>query len=120
MEDTMVLGRRIPKGTVLLGITATGWEDSSTPVYSGDSADDEDAVARSQRLQGVRTDKTARKYGFWQAGTGKRFMPERWLDEAGQFDSNAGPSLPFSTGQRACFGKNLAVSTVVLQPILWV
>lgn len=113
----MVLGRRIPKGTVLLGITATGWEDTSTPVYAGDSADDEDTVARSQRLQGVRTDKTARKYGFWEAGTGRRFMPERWLDEAGLFDPNAGPSLPFSTGQRACFGKNLAVSSTPSHPL---
>jgi hypothetical protein len=114
----MVLGRRIPKGTVLLGITATGWEDASTPVYAGDSADDEDTIARSQRLQGVRTDKTARKYGFWEAGTGRKFMPERWIDAAGLFDPNAGPSLPFSTGQRACFGKNLAVSGFPSRPLI--
>ena len=49
-----------------------------------------------------------RRVGYWAAGTGRSFDPERWLVD-GQFDSNAGPSLPFSAGQRGCFGKALAV-----------
>lgn len=48
--------------------------------------------------------------GRWAAGTGKLFDPERWLKD-GVFDPNAGPSLPFSLGQRGCFGKSLAVSS---------
>lgn len=51
-----------------------------------------------------------RKTGAWAAGTGRLFDPERWLRSDGTFDPNAGPSLPFSLGQRGCFGKSLAVS----------
>jgi hypothetical protein len=53
----------------------------------------------------------------WAAGTGRMFDPDRWLDEDGSFDPNAGPSLPFSLGQRGCFGKSLAVSLATLQSL---
>ena len=46
----------------------------------------------------------------WASGTGTAFDPERWLKD-GEFDSGAGPSLPFSMGLRSCFGKKLAVSS---------
>lgn len=51
-----------------------------------------------------------RKTGYWKAGTGRQFLPERWLASDGSFDANAGPSMPFSSGPRGCQGKNLAVS----------
>lgn len=39
-----------------------------------------------------------------------RFYPERWLrEDDGTFDLKAGPSLPFSAGQRGCFGKSMAL-----------
>lgn len=39
------------------------------------------------------------------------FLPERWLHGGdGAFNAKAGPSSPFSIGQRSCFGKALAVS----------
>ena len=52
---------------------------------------------------------------------GKDFRPERWLRPDGSFDPRAGPWLPFSAGQRGCFGKSLGllgvkvfISTIVL------
>lgn len=48
----------------------------------------------------------------WRGATLKQFMPDRWLDDDGQFDASVGvQSLPFSAGQRGCFGKALAVSS---------
>jgi cytochrome P450 len=37
------------------------------------------------------------------------FIPERWLDHDGNFDPDAGLSLPFATGKRGCFGKRIAM-----------
>lgn len=56
-----------------------------------------------------------KKVGVWKAGTGRMFDPDRWIKD-GIFDPHAGPSLPFSLGQRGCFGKNLAVSPPRLTP----
>lgn len=39
------------------------------------------------------------------------------MTKEGEFDPNAGPSLPFSMGLRGCFGKNLAVSAYYKTPI---
>jgi hypothetical protein len=120
IEDVVVLGKLIPKGTTILFPTVTGWEDQSNPVYgaqtissaSSSFAKDE-TIRRSDNLNGVRTDGALRKVGFWAADSGKEFIPERWLDGEGNFDPNAGPNgLPFSLGQRGCFGKNLAVRTL--------
>jgi hypothetical protein len=112
LEDIVVLGKVIPKGTYLFFSTVTGWEDRSSPIVgSAGSVYEDDAIKRDETLNGLRTDGTARKVGFWAAGSGREFVPERWIDGEGRFDPNAGPNgLPFSLGQRACFGKNLAVS----------
>lgn len=126
IEDTMVLGHMVPKGVTLIMPTVTSWEDASSPLYNtsavpgsnGEKAGQADidveksdrAVRAAERLQSKRSEGAHRKVGFWAAGTGKQFMPERWLDGEGRFDIAQGPSLPFSLGQRACFGKNLAVS----------
>ncbi len=121
----MILGKRVPKGTIVIFPTSTGNEDRSTPIYSIpdtpassissiEDSDDDVAVQLSESLAGVR-DAPPRKVGFWAAGSGRVFDPERWLDTEGRFDAYAGPSLPFSAGQRGCFGKNLAVSTVRCQ-----
>jgi cytochrome P450 len=37
-----------------------------------------------------------------------QFVPGRWLQD-GEFDPNAGLSLPFSAGPRGCFGKKIAL-----------
>ena len=46
-------------------------------IYGGESSDEGAAMRLSQKLNAVRTDTSARQYGFCAAGTGKRFMPER-------------------------------------------
>jgi cytochrome P450 len=107
MEDTTILGRVIPKGTTVVFPTVTGYEDETTPIYGPDVGSD--VAKRNESLKDRREPEASRKVGYWAAGTGHLFQPERWLDADGQFDINAGPSLPFSLGQRACFGKNLAV-----------
>lgn len=91
-KDTVVLGKAIPQGTTLyfpLAMVATmPLEDvAATPT----SADDVQAK--------------------WRGNTLHLFNPDRWLDENGSFDSQVGmQSVPFSAGQRGCFGRALAVS----------
>ncbi|KAK1635038.1 cytochrome P450 [Colletotrichum phormii] len=38
-----------------------------------------------------------------------QFLPERWMRSDGTFNAIAGPSLPFSTGARGCFGRKIAL-----------
>ncbi|UQC76159.1 cytochrome P450 [Colletotrichum lupini] len=38
-----------------------------------------------------------------------QFVPERWMRSDGTFNAIAGPSLPFSTGARGCFGRKIAL-----------
>jgi hypothetical protein len=91
-KDTTVLGKAIPKGTTLympLAMLATmPLEDvSATPTSMDDIA------------------------AKWRGNTLHIFNPDRWLDENGKFDSQVGmQSVPFSAGQRGCFGRALAVS----------
>lgn len=103
--------------------TNTAYEDESNPMHtigpitgetprggieSKDNSDREEVEER-----GNDDGDKERKTGTWAAGTGRSFDPERWLRPDGSFDPNAGPSLPFSLGQRGCFGKSLAVSSPV-------
>lgn len=120
-QDVVVLGHRIPKGTTVIFTTATGTEDASTPVaapyssatISEKSAGNDALIQQTEQLADVRYDPSVkRKVGYWTPGTGHVFDPERWMTDKGEFDPYAGPSLPFSLGQRGCFGKNLAVSHV--------
>lgn len=135
MQDTTILGKFIPKGTVIIMSTNTSYEDRSTPshrrgpipgqppaqvlsqpsspastVSSVADSDDDEAVKWDRAQASVRHETASRKVGYWRAGTGLEFDPSRWLDQDGNFDANSGPSLPFSAGQRGCFGKNLAAS----------
>jgi hypothetical protein len=104
--------------------TNTSYEDAGNPTHTigpitGEqpgrpNSTHEKTSADSTRIEVHHEEKEAeakntRKTGSWAAGTGKLFDPDRWLREDGSFDPNAGPSLPFSLGQRGCFGKNLAV-----------
>ncbi|KAJ9110647.1 hypothetical protein QFC19_001476 [Naganishia cerealis] len=90
-RDTTVLGKHIPKGTTLYFPLALM---AHLPVQ--DLAGDSRAGRTSE--------------GKWKGDTLRKFVPERWLDGEGQFDGQVGvQSLPFSAGQRGCFGKALAV-----------
>jgi cytochrome P450 len=96
MQDTTILGKAIPKGTLIyipLHLVAT------LPVQ--DTAKDPDSVAH--------LDDRWAKYPLGE------FDPERWLQE-GRFDEDAGAQvMPFSAGPRGCFGKPLAVSRILAQ-----
>ena len=116
-KDVTVLGHRIPKGTTVVFTTATGTEDLSTPTAApylpnAAPAGTDALIRQTEALADVRYDPSAaRKIGYWAAGTGHLFDPERWMTSKGEFDPYAGPSMPFGLGQRGCFGKNLAVRT---------
>ncbi|KAK1921790.1 cytochrome P450 [Papiliotrema laurentii] len=108
-SDVIILGKRVPAGTTIIMPTVTGLEDVENPIFSVPGVSASDATARSEALRNDREASATRRVGYWKSGTGRLFQPERWLTTDGQFDINAGPSLPFSLGQRACFGKNLAL-----------
>ncbi|WWD00852.1 hypothetical protein V866_007790 [Kwoniella sp. B9012] len=101
-EDMMILGHHIPKGTTLAFPTSIGFKECS-PV------DHRRPKSPSTEFQYTTDHDQKRRVGYWDYGTGHIFDPERWLTEDGRFNPIAGPSLPFSLGQRRCFGKNLAL-----------
>ena len=143
----------IPKGTLLVMSTNSGYEDTAYPMHSvgpitgevprsypvpplptssstasssfprlpgdkekGTSLPGADAEANAEETEEGEKGQ-GKKTGTWAAGTGRMFDPSRWIKD-GAFDPNAGPSIPFSLGQRGCFGKSLAVSGILLPPSL--
>lgn len=96
--DTVVLGRRVPRGTQVI-----------MQLRGPSITEREFAVDEALRSEGARSQKDAR--GAWAADP-EAFLPERWLktEEGGAtaFDSQAGPFLTFSNGVRGCFGRRLA------------
>ncbi|KAK8847633.1 hypothetical protein IAR55_005492 [Kwoniella newhampshirensis] len=120
-EDILVLGRTIPKGSTIVLPTSVGCQDLSDVApdtqYLDKATDDYDATWIDEKARPGGLDDTgrsegdgsSRKVGYWKSGTGLLFDPERWMDKDGNFDLHAGPSMPFSLGQRGCFGKNLAM-----------
>jgi len=106
--------------------TNTAYEDESTPMHTvgpitgevpiSGTKENTISTTRNEEVNDIKeksqgTEENEKKTGTWAAGSGRHFSPERWLRPDGSFDANAGPSLPFSLGQRGCFGKSLAVSS---------
>ncbi|GAP91337.1 putative cytochrome p450 [Rosellinia necatrix] len=119
LEDTTVLGHRIPKGTNLF-LMANG------AGYLRPNLDTPDAA----RSPGARRGAGKKLTGAWDDGDISAFRPERWLKTeppqshtgaaaaaaaAVTFDPMAGPQLAFGLGQRACFGKRLALQTLKIE-----
>ncbi|KAK8086610.1 cytochrome P450 [Apiospora phragmitis] len=106
MQDTTVLGRRIPKGTdVLLMANGPGYLEPNMRIE--DKSGDENAMVRSP---GARPDGGKSLTGLWDDADIGAFKSERWLKtdpETGteRFDPMAGPNLAFGAGLRGCFGK---------------
>lgn len=95
--DTQVLGYRIPKGAcVMLCLQQDSfWLDETLN------------KPKLPKQEGYRALEQQ-----WQTKGKRNFDPSRWLtDSDGKeaFNPNAGPSFPFSTGVRGCFGKRLAL-----------
>ncbi|OCF71108.1 hypothetical protein I204_08344 [Kwoniella mangroviensis CBS 8886] len=101
-QDMMILGHHIPKGTTLAFPTSIGYQECSLVDHKRPKSPSTESHHTTDHDQ-------KRRVGYWDYGTGHKFDPERWLTEDGRFNPIAGPNLPFSLGQRRCFGKNLAL-----------
>ncbi|KAK6199819.1 hypothetical protein LQW54_009875 [Pestalotiopsis sp. IQ-011] len=111
-RDSVVLGRRIPKGTnVFLMANGPGYLEPNLPV------DDE---MRSPGARRERKSSSAALTGAWDDSDIAAFRPERWLrldadaatGSAEVYDAKAGPSLAFGLGHRGCFGRRLALQAL--------
>ncbi|KAI1325212.1 cytochrome P450 [Xylariaceae sp. FL0255] len=105
LQDTVVLGRHIPKGTdVFLMANGAGYLEPNM------------TVADDIRSPGARRSTGKALCGTWDDKDVSKFVPERWLKaEDRTFDSMAGPQLAFGLGTRGCFGKRLAIQTLKMQ-----
>lgn len=95
-QDTVVLGHRIPKGTdVFMLTTGPDFKLRSIPV--------------DEKVRSTSSQESKDKNGVWDQKNIQQFVPERWLekDENGNvvFNPRAGPSMPFGSGPRGCFGE---------------
>jgi cytochrome P450 len=98
VEDTALMGKRIPKGTMLITMNhMVAWKENES---------------RKEEVEGRVRSVSGRKVGWWKGGDqeSREFQPDRWLNEKGEFDPKRGVWVPFGVGGRSCFGKNLAVS----------
>ncbi|KAL1839667.1 hypothetical protein VTJ49DRAFT_1277 [Mycothermus thermophilus] len=113
MVDTTILGCPIPKGThVFVFSTGPSYNQPARPV--------------DEKLRTPSSQAAARERGVkqWDPRDMHEFKPERWLVKAESgdvaFDSTAGPSMPFSLGTRACYGRRLGVLEVRMMVALLV
>lgn len=109
VQDTDLLGYHVPKGTQVF-FANTG-PSILTPAFDIDD---------SKRSPHARQGKTR----TWADEDIGMFKPERWLaeeDGSEVFDSQAGPTMPFSLGLRGCFGRRMAYLELrlLLTMIVW-
>ncbi|KAF6804559.1 cytochrome p450 [Colletotrichum sojae] len=121
LQDTVVLGRAIPKGTnVFLMANGPGYLQPNIPLPD------------ENRNPGARRSQNKSLTGVWDDADIAEFRPERWLKEKTAtenptrdgsmvFDPMAGPTLAFGAGPRGCFGKRLGMQTLKIEfaLIIW-
>jgi cytochrome P450 len=99
IQDCNILGHYIPSETPIILVTAG-------PSYNHSNKAIIPEHSRSLSSQATFLKKGARE--FSSSFDANQFIPERWLID-GEFNPDAGHSLPFSTGPRGCFGKKVAL-----------
>ncbi|KAI9714690.1 MAG: hypothetical protein M1828_001119 [Chrysothrix sp. TS-e1954] len=118
--DTQLLGRHVPRGTVVLCLL--GGPSMMSPAFEIDEdrppSSTKTRNAGSERRHG-RSDGSA-----WPHDDLAAFRPERWLNrgdgdaEHPSFDPTKAAHLAFGMGARACFGKRAAYLTMRIFVVL--
>lgn len=99
MVDTVVLGHKIPKGTLI--VFPSGGNSVNAAAFEIDEARRHGSSQEAKKSGKTRDD--------WDPMDSGAFKPERWLvNDGAEFDAASGPQLAFSLGTRSCFGKRLA------------
>lgn len=102
-QDTTILGCAVPAHTNVILIPGGPSHKRLHP------------LGVDEHNRDVSSQKASSQFPSWQSRQDlNEFKPERWLttdldSQAIVFNSRAGPSLPFSTGSRGCFGKKIAL-----------
>jgi cytochrome P450 len=105
LQDTTVLGHRVPRGTdVFLMANGAGYLEPNMPLTPYDT-----------RSPGAQPSQAKSLTGLWDDSDIQVFKPERWLIVDGVFNPMAGPQLAFGLGHRGCFGKRLALQALRMQ-----
>ncbi|KAL5592998.1 hypothetical protein FOBRF1_012100 [Fusarium oxysporum] len=113
-QDTVILGRTIPKGTYIF-----------MPSYGPSFTEPAFNIDKQLRSQSALSALEKNGERSWPEDNMDSFQPERWLskgdDGQSQFNSSAGPTLPFGLGKRGCFGQRLAYleMKLVISLIVW-
>ncbi|KAG8919818.1 hypothetical protein FRC02_001351 [Tulasnella sp. 418] len=98
LEDMVILGKHVPKGTEVLFLTG----------FAGRLATKSWGAAKARGSPSFKPSK-----GLWDDEDVEEFKPERWLIDGpdGQkvFSSKQGYSVPFGLGPKSCFGQKLAM-----------
>lgn len=102
VQDTEILGYRIPKGHDVMFLT------SGPGVMRPDKYKDNIPEKDRSETSRANKDKVAPD---WNSKGMNNFDPERWMstgpDGQSVFNADAGPSRPFGAGNRGCFGRKL-------------
>ncbi|KAI1855455.1 hypothetical protein JX266_000320 [Neoarthrinium moseri] len=112
INDTTILGHKIPKGTDVFMLT-------NGPSYQAPSFSVDETLRTKSSQDGKG------KFGNWSSEDIDQFSPDRWLVSEGngevRFDARAGPAHPYGVGQRGCFGSKFAQLElkVILTLIVW-
>lgn len=103
VNDTMLLGHRIPAGIDVFMMT-------NGPGYMAPNTINE-SIPEHARSPSSQANKD-RAIPLWEDGDITAFRPERWIKTNAKgvetFDLHAGPTMQFGGGLRGCFGKKMA------------